>query len=189
MTNKSVAADLEIKERYLTDRKEGFRLLYQKYSDRILAVCRRYSSDSDEALDCFQEAMLDIDRKFRSYEFQGEGSLKRWMTRVTVNKIIDGLRKKARKEVVDFPGGSDNLVEPTPSYEETESVPLEEMYRMIERLSPVKRAVFNMFCIEGYSHKEIGASLGISEKGSSSLLSKARKELAGMVTEYLKRNK
>lgn len=184
MTIKSVPADLEIKERYLTDRKEGFRLLYGKYSERMLAVCRRYSSDREEALDHFQEAMLRIDRKMGSFEYKGEGSLQRWMTRVAVNMMMDGLRSKKKHQEVDLADRIEEIADIT--YEDAEKVPLEEMYAMIGRLAPVKRAVFNMFCMEGYSHREIGKALGISEKGASSILSRARRELSGMVNEYLK---
>ena len=183
MTLKSLPADSEIKEMYGKDRREGFKLLYLKYSDRIFAVCKRYSADNQEALDYFQEAMVKIDFKMGSYQYRGEGSLLSWMKRVTVNMMIESLRRK-RSEVVLAGDLSEEV--PNISYDEAMNIPIEEMFRMIERLSPLKRAVFNLFCVEEYSHKEIAKMLGISEKGSSSLLSKARRELSQMVKDYLK---
>ncbi len=186
MTVKSVPADSEIKERYLTDRKEGFRLLYQKYSSRIFAVCRRYSADNEEALDYFQEAMLRINHKISSYRHKGEGSLLAWMKRLTVNMILDSIRKSDKTESIEYQKGLEDYSDVP--YEDAVQISAEQMQRMIASLSPVKRAVFNLFCIEGYSHKEIGEALGLSEKGSSSILSRARKELVVMIKEYLKRN-
>jgi RNA polymerase sigma-70 factor (ECF subfamily) len=78
----------------------------------------------------------------------------------------------------------DNIPEPTE--EEMITIPKEKLRDWIAELPDLRRTVFNLYCIDGYSHKEIGEMLGISETGSSSILAKARKQLKGMINEYLK---
>ena len=78
----------------------------------------------------------------------------------------------------------DNIPEPTE--EEMVTIPSEIIRDWIAGLPDLRRAVFNLYCIDGYSHREIGEMLGISENGSTSILAKARKQLKGMIKEYLK---
>lgn len=187
MESNAHPTDLEIQEVFHKDRKEGFRLLYRKYSERILSVCRRYSADMEEAMDFFQEAMIKINDKCRSVKIKEEGSLYGWMFRVTVNLIMDKFRRDKKRLAADIRevGEKDYM---DPSYDDFDGISEEGLYEMIGRLSASKRAVFNMYAIEGYSYKEIADSLGISEDGASSMMSKARKELGQMVKDYLKQN-
>ena len=67
-----------------------------------------------------------------------------------------------------------------------ESIPEEKLLEWISKLPDLRRAVFNLYCIDGYSHKEIGNMLGISEKGSAGVLAKARKQLKDKIKQYLK---
>ena len=186
MTERHPPTDEIILTQYKKDRREGFRLLYQKYSERILSVCRRYSADDGQAMDYFQDVMLRVNDRLRSYRFKGEGSLLLWLSRVTVNMIVDKMREESRIEILDINEVGGDLEDT--SYEDSDKVPVDEMFKMIDRLSPVKREVFNLHCIDGYSHKEVGTMLGITEDGASSLLSKARKDLSEMIKEYLNKN-
>lgn len=152
-----------------------------------MSVCRRYSTDKSQAMDYFQDAMVRIYRKMNSFKFCDEGSLFRWMSRVAVNLILDSLRIKERWLCIELDegktGSSFDL-----EYADSVKVPEEVMLGMIEKLSPAKRIVFNLSAIEGYSFKQIGSLLGVSEDGASSTMSKARKELSAMVKDYLKQN-
>jgi len=78
----------------------------------------------------------------------------------------------------------DNIPEPTE--DEVAEIPKEKLREWIAELSDMRRAVFNMYCIDGYSHQEIGRMLGISERGSTSVLAKARKQLKEKIKQYLK---
>ncbi len=78
----------------------------------------------------------------------------------------------------------DNIPEPTE--DEMDTVPKEKLQEWIAGLPDLRRAVFNMYCIDGYSHKEIAKMLGISEKGSASVLVKARRQLKEKIRDYLK---
>ena len=74
---------------------------------------------------------------------------------------------------------------PEPTEEETVAVPKEKMREWIYELPDLRRTVFNLYCIDGYSHKEIALMLGISETGSSSILAKARKQLKEKIQQYI----
>ena len=75
---------------------------------------------------------------------------------------------------------------PEPTAQETEAIPKEKLREWISELPDLRRAVFNLYCIDGYSHKEIARMLGISETGSTSILVKARKQLKDKIKQYLK---
>ena len=78
----------------------------------------------------------------------------------------------------------DNIPEPTE--DEMETIPKEKLREWISELSDLRRAVFNMYCIDNYSHQEIARMLGITETGSTSILAKARKQLKDKIKRYLK---
>lgn len=75
---------------------------------------------------------------------------------------------------------------PEPTEEETEAIPKEKLQEWISELPDLRRTVFNLYCIDGYSHKEIARMLGITETGSTSTLVKARKQLKDKIKQYLK---
>jgi RNA polymerase sigma-70 factor (ECF subfamily) len=181
-----VSSDEGILELFRKDRREAFRLLYDEYAGRLFSVCNRYIVDEQLAADLLHETMLKVYDHLSSFKYDGEGSLFRWMSRIAVNMILDK-KKWARRHRLQVSELVWNQI-PEPELESDDEIPAEEMRKMIGRLSPIKRAVFNMYCIEGYSHREIGSLLGISENGSSSTLSKAKKELAAMIIDYLKNN-
>jgi RNA polymerase sigma-70 factor (ECF subfamily) len=78
----------------------------------------------------------------------------------------------------------DNL--PEPSAQEVEAIPQEKLLEWIAGLPDMRKAVFNLYCLDGYSHKEIAGMLGISEKGSAGMLAKARKQLKERISRYRK---
>ena len=90
---------------------------------------------------------------------------------------------QALDKIQTFNGSKGSIPEPTEA--EMESVPEEKLLEWISKLPDMRRAVFNLYCIDGYSHKEIGNMLGISEKGSAGVLAKARKQLKEEIRRYL----
>ena len=182
MTERNYPSDLEIKEVYKKDNKVGFRLMYHKYAERLYAVCRRYSGGEAWAMDYFQEGILRINSKINSsYNYNGEGSLFRWMSTVTVNRILDNLRKQNKLKEIRLEDTGIDMSEDV--IDVPEDIPLEDILKMVEELSPAKRTVFNLF-IDGFSYKEIAQILRITEYGASSTMSKARKELSMKIDEY-----
>ena len=176
-------SDEKILEEFQRNKKEGFRLMYEKYADRLLSVCRRYSVDGGDAMDYLHEAMLKIYDKMDYFHLDGEGSLIRWMTRVAVNMILDTKKLEKRKNLAGLT--ENDSQEPEPSIDQIMELSFDMIDSMLSHLSPIKRTVFNLFYMEEYSHKEIAELLRITENGSSSILSKARKELAAMILDYL----
>ena len=158
--------------------------LYTRYAARLYALCRRYIKDEDEAKDLMQEALIQALGKIQTFRYTGKGSLYNWLSRIAINKAVDQIRKRKWQLVSWSFCTHDDIPEPTG--EDTNGIPQENMLEWVDKLPVFQRSVFNLYCIDGYSHKEIGKMLGISERGSTSILTKARKRLKEEVQNYLK---
>lgn len=159
--------------------------MYTRYAGSLYAICIRYVGDRELARDLMHDSMIRIYDTIGKY--RPTGTLKSWMSRVTVNIVIDHIRKERKFLIVPLEGEQEKI--PEPSAEEMRTVPKEELMRMISALPEAKRVIFNLFCVEGYFHKDISKMLGIKEKTSSSLLFKAREQLAGNIKDYLRNNR
>ena len=158
--------------------------LYRRYAARVYTLCRRYTGDADEAKDLMQDSLIQALDRIRTFKYSGKGSLYGWISRIAINKAVNQLkRQKWRTVSLDF-SGYDNI--PEPGEEEMQAIPQERLLEWISELPEMRRAVFNLYVIDGYSHKEIGNMLGISEKGSASVLAKARRQLKQRINGYLK---
>ena len=160
--------------------------LYAQYASRLYALCYRYVADRDEAQDLMHDAMIKAMDSFKSFIYSGDGSLYAWLRRLTVNVVIDRLRQMSKLRLVPI----DQTMEP--GYPETDDdavdeIPAQILMDMVAALPSVRRTVFNMYCIDGFNHKDIAAAIGITEKGSASILAKARTKLRSAVNDYLKR--
>lgn len=144
--------------------------LYDRLAPKMLAVCLRYMGTQDAAADVLQDGFVTLFSKLEMYS--GEGSFEGWARKVFVNTALMSLRKNdILKQADDI-----ELAWGLSSEEATaiENVGYKELLGMIAKLPPGFRTVFNMYVIEGYSHKEIAESLGISEATSRSQLLRAR---------------
>ena len=161
------------------------RELYIQYGSRILALCRRYVSDPADAEDLKQDAFVKIFRVIGHFHWTRPGSLYAWMSRVTINMAFDsyGKRRRLARQLVDVEE-MENAIPDESTYEEAASVPPEVLGAMIEALPEGYRTVFKLYCIDGLSHKDIAALLGIKEKSSSASLSRARALLSDAIREY-----
>lgn len=158
--------------------------LYRRYAVRLNTLCKRYLGDEDDAKDLMLETLIRALDKIDSFKYTGEGSLYAWMSRIAINKALNQLKRHRWRMVsIDF-RTQDNI--PEPSEEDVAEIPNEKLREWIAELPDMRRAVFNLYCIDGYSHREIGKMLGISERGSTSTLAKARKELKEKIQQYLK---
>ena len=158
--------------------------LYDTWSGYLLALCTRYIPDAGDAEDILQDSFLKIISSFGSYTWKGEGSLKAWMSRITVNDALQYLRRKKHCRFLEY---HDNLPD-IPDEEEPDisPVPQSVIQRMIQELSDGYRTIFNLVVFEGKSHKEIAGMLGISESTSASQFHRARKILAKKISDYNK---
>ncbi|WP_017259744.1 RNA polymerase sigma factor [Pedobacter arcticus] len=145
-------------------------LLYKTTSTKMLGICMRYAKDQFEAEDMMQTGFIKVFRKLADY--RGEGSFEGWMRRIMVHTSIEFYRKNLRNlNVVDIDETHDHQASVN---FDMSSINVKDLMRLIQNLSNGYRLVFNMYAIEGYSHKEIAQTLGITEGASKSQLSRAR---------------
>lgn len=160
------------------------RELYTRYAARVLMLCTRYLGDKDEAEDLTHDIIMKVFDSIGKFSYRGEGSLYAWIRRITVNSAINRVTRRRKPEIPVI----EDLYseEEEPSEEKVDIIPLADLLKLISSLPDTQRLIMNMFCMEGYSHKEISDRLGITEKASSSMLSKARKALANKINQYYK---
>jgi RNA polymerase sigma factor (sigma-70 family) len=152
-------------------------VLYKRYSGVLFGICLKYSPNRAEAEDNLQDAFITIFSRIGQY--QGKGSFEGWIKRVTVNTALQKYRKKKVYEISNEEQIEDAQVE----IEQTE-VPLDFLLKIIQELPDRYRLVFNLYVLDGYSHKEIAEMLGISDGTSKSNLARARMILKTKVTDY-----
>ena len=163
----------------------AMRELYNRYAARLSALCSRYTSGALEGKDLMHDTMAKAFREMGRFHYKGAGSLFAWLSRMAVNLCIDRLRKEGR---LGIPVSEDILLDiEDPPAERMKSIPLQDLQAMIASLPDTKRVIFNMFCVDGFSHREIAEKLGIAERTSSSLLARARKSLGQMIHEYMEK--
>ena len=158
--------------------------LYNRYAAKVFTLCRRYGRDTGEAKDLMQETLIQALDRIQTYKYTGKGSLYGWIRRIAINKAINQIKRQRWRTVsLDF-RPQDAMPEPTEN--EVAAIPEEKLLEWISALPDLRRSVFNLYCIDGYSHKEIARMLGISEKGSAGVLAKARKQLKEAINQYRK---
>jgi RNA polymerase sigma factor (sigma-70 family) len=153
------------------------RLLYEEYYGPMMALCMRYAGNDDDALDILHEGFIKVFRNITQY--QPDTSLHAWIKRIMVNTAIDFYRKNIRRRTDDIEAAfdlSDGEADAVSQCSE------KEILEAIQQLSPVYRTVFNLYVLEGYSHREIANLLGITESTSRSNLVKARLKLKDILT-------
>jgi RNA polymerase sigma-70 factor (ECF subfamily) len=154
--------------------------LYRRYSPRMYAVCLRYAGMADEAEDILQEGFIKIFKKMDS--FRGDGSFEGWMRRVFVNTAIEHFRRK--RYLMPVTEKEENSIEGKYT-SALDDLAAKDIMALVQELSPGYRTVFNMYVVEGYTHKEIADILGISEGTSKSQLSRAKVILQDMVRTFI----
>jgi RNA polymerase sigma-70 factor (ECF subfamily) len=152
--------------------------VYDTYSSKMYGLCYRYLKDAMEAEDVLIVAFTRIFERID--QFKGDGSFEGWIRRIVVNEALTCLRKRrtmhleAELEEADYKLDYRNL---------EDHLEAEDLIQLINALPTGYRIVFNMYAIDGYSHKEIADSLGISENTSKSQLSRARTYLQKALKE------
>lgn len=155
--------------------------LYDKYARQMMAVCMRYAKDESQAKDMLQEGFIKVFQKIDA--FRGEGALGGWIRRIMVRSALDMLRREK-----NFMNSSElSEVESSNSVkaEVLDNMGAGELMALINNMPTGYRTVFNMFAIEGYSHKEIAAELGVSESTSKTQFSKAKAYLKKLLPESI----
>ena len=161
--------------------------LYARYSSRLYAICLRYIEDGEEARDLMHDCMIKAMDNFKSFRYVSEGSVYAWLNRITVNMAINRLKESSRFRQIPFEQVSGDELENAlePDAESVRKIPDGVLDKLIAELPPVRRTVFNMYCIDGYSHHDIARALGITERTSTSVLAKARASLKKALMNYI----
>ncbi|GDX52010.1 DNA-directed RNA polymerase sigma-70 factor [Bacteroidota bacterium] len=152
--------------------------LYNQHGSTMFSICLRYASDYYQAEDMLQEGFIKVFNHLKN--FRNEGSFEGWMKRIFVNTAIEWLRKnKVMNEMQEIENVPLHIVQ-----EDCFSqLAADDLMKLIQSLSPGYRTVFNLYSIEGYSHKEIGEMMNINEGTSKSQLARARYILQKMVVQ------
>lgn len=179
--------NLELKDLIAACKKqnrEAQSLLYKRYADVLFGQCLKYSSNYDDAKDHLQESFLTIFAKIDQYK--GRGSFEGWMKRIAINTVLQSYRKNKevplqREELLEAKEKELNL-----DVEEISNadLPLSFLLSIVQDLPERYRLVFNLYVLDGYSHKEIAEMLNIAEGTSKSNLFRARENLAKRINEY-----
>jgi len=154
--------------------------MYRRFSPRMYAVCLRYAGNAEEAQDILQEGFIKVFRNLG--KFRNEGSFEGWIRRVFVNTSIEHYRRKVHLNSISE---QEERVVEDGSVSVLDQLAERDIIQLVQELSPGYRAVFNLYVIEGYSHKEIADLMHISEGTSKSQLARAKSILQKKVADYL----
>jgi len=159
--------------------KKTQRVIYETYFPLMLAILRRYIKDEEEVLDVLNQGYMKIFNKVDQYHF--ENSFEGWCKRIIINTALDHLRSNKRyKDVFLF----DAIMPAHKVYNDgVNNLSVDELLEIIEGISPISKTVFNLFAIDGFSHKEIAEQLNISVGTSKWHLSSARKQIQSRLKE------
>lgn len=159
---------------------EAQRELFDRFSPLMLGVAMRYIKDKERAEDVLQDGFIKVYKNI--HRFEHKGSLEGWIRRIIVNTALDQIRKnKKSQRNLQLDDSSFEIVQKSDALGRLEA---ESLMEIIQQLPDGYRVVFNMFAIEGYSHKEIATALEISENTSKSQYSRAKAALRKTLKKY-----
>lgn len=143
--------------------------VYQLFSDKLFAVCLKYSKNYEDAEDTLQDSFLVIFDKVK--QFKSKGSFEGWIKRITINTAIQKYRNKSLLQIVKEPVEDEEIDEI--DFEDNH-LTIDYLLNLIQQLPDRYRLIFNLYVLDNFSHKEIAEMLHISEGTSKSNLSRAR---------------
>ncbi|MDQ6609447.1 MAG: RNA polymerase sigma factor [Bacteroidota bacterium] len=177
-------SDSDLIEGCIQGNRKMQRELYQRFAPKMYGVCLRYAANAEEAEDILQEGFIKVFKKIGS--FRSEGSFEGWVRRIFVNTAIEHYRKKIYLQpITDL---EENTLEGK-YLSVLDSLAEKDIINLVQQLSPGYRTVFNMYVVEGYTHKQIAELLGISEGTSKSQLSRAKQILQQLVQTFIEKRK
>lgn len=170
---KNVLSDAQLVKNCVNGKMDSQELLYRRFSSRMFGICLRYAKNRMEAEDIMQEGFIKVFQNLKN--FRNAGSLEGWVRRIIVNTAINYYKKNLKYlQTLDI---DDCINNENISVESNDNISMKTLLNLIQKLPEGYRMVFNLYVMEGYSHKEIAETLGISENTSKSQLSRARKVL------------
>jgi len=156
--------------------------LYRLYSGKLFGLCLKYSNNYQQAEDNLQDGFITIFNKINQYE--DKGSFEGWMKRIVINTTLQKHRKEKYFEIIN-----ENLLEDPEIEVDDEEITTDFLLESIQDLPERYRQIFNLYALDGFSHKEIAEMLNISVGSSKSNLARARHILKSKIENHLNDNK
>lgn len=157
--------------------------IYELFAGKMLNVCRRYAKDTEHARDLMHDGFIKV---FLNIEkFREQSSLQTWITRIMINNSISAIKKEVRKgikvKIEDVQLREDDVAD----FELVEKQPItaRQVFEKLNELPLGYKTVLSLYVLDGYTHREIGEKLGVTEGTSKSQLAKAKRLLAKILTE------
>jgi len=157
--------------------------LYKLFSSKLFSTCLKYSKNYAEAEDNLQDAFVTIFKKIGQYK--NKGSFEGWLKRITVNTALQRYRGQTVFEIVN----DDLITDEVVTVEDEDDISIDYLLQIIQELPDRYRLVFNLYVLDGYSHKDIATMLEITSGTSKSNLARARQILKTRITDYKMGNK
>jgi RNA polymerase sigma factor (sigma-70 family) len=155
------------------------KVLYEMYATKMMGVSLRYCNSRMEAEDVLQDAFIKVFDKIKT--FKGEGSFEGWIRKIVVFTALKSNDKRVRKFE---PGSLENVQEQSFDPLAISNMETANLLSILQELPDGYKAVFNLYAVEGYSHREIGEILGISDVTSRSQYSRAKQHLIKLLAKY-----
>ncbi|MDZ4664392.1 MAG: RNA polymerase sigma factor [Bacteroidota bacterium] len=153
-------------------------LLFTSYSKSLYGICCRYIKNRDDAEDVLQDSFIKIFLNLN--KFKAEGNFEGWMKRITVNTALTYLKEKQK---IKFESADKLFIVDEVETDIEEDIKAEYILECLNELPTGYRTIFNLYLVEGFSHKEIADQLGIKESTSRSQYSKARQYLIELINK------
>lgn len=171
--------ELDMIEGCINGKRSSQKALYDCYASKMLGVCMRYAKDRAEAEDMLQEGFIKVFQNIA--RFKHEGSFEGWIRRIMVFTAINFFKHRSRKfkedlDTVGYDAGFDDGV--------IEKISAKEIIALVQQLPEGYRVVFNLYAVEGYTHKEIADMLNIAVGTSKSQYARARSAMQQMLAEH-----
>ncbi len=151
--------------------------LYKLFSSKLFSVCLKYSRNYAEAEDNLQDAFLTIFKKIEQYK--NKGSFEGWIKRITINTVLQQYRNEKVFDIIN-----ENIIEDVDIEVDEDALSIDYLLKIIQELPDRYRLVFNLYVLDGYSHKDIAEMLDINIGTSKSNLSRARQILKDTIEQY-----
>lgn len=155
------------------------KVLYEKYAPKMMGVSLRYCNSKMEAEDVLQDAFIKVFDKIKT--FKGEGSFEGWIRKIVIFTALKSNDKRVRKFE---PGSLENVQEQSFDPLAISNMETANLLSILQELPDGYKAVFNLYAVEGYSHREIGEILGISDVTSRSQYSRSKQHLIKLLAKY-----
>jgi len=165
--------DQELVEACLKKNSSAQKELYDRFAGKMMGVCLRYSQGQDDAQDILQDGFIKVFEKLA--QFSGKGALGGWIRMIMINTALIHIRKEKRHAYQEEITDTMELTERY--YSVLDQMAADELIALIQKLPVGYKTVFNLYAIEGFSHREIAEQLGISESTSKTQYFKAKTHL------------